>query len=408
MTHGLLIPVLGQSLEETVAAAREYIASRTLNGVEISSSDLRLLLCALAIPLEMVAELLGCHPELIKRKAERWDLLYSQLPPKRTASGNSRYISRNDREKKSETKYSAELVRAQSYIEQHDLLHQEPTRAQYEYLYLTLGLPITALGRLLKRTDRIRFDLTNAGIERRSSYEQKYHRYKTDFFKTWSPEMAWVLGLLYTDGYITEHMVGLASIDVELLSSVGALLFNRFEISEYLQPDGRNRISKLGVYHPKILSDLRSLGLEERKSLTMQFPNVPDEYVRHFIRGCWDGDGGFTVSKGKLYAHYTCGSLAFIEKLAHELFKTGITRRILRFDKSLDYRDAKEKWQQLRHTYGRDGPYPLSIYKRRNANAYDLRLSGRAQLAPLFEYLYKEVPEHMLLLRKYDLIRKNL
>lgn len=264
------------------------------------------------------------------------------------------------------------------------------------------------LGRLLKRTHRINLDLNKAGVTVRSRNEQMFHRYKVDFFKTWSPEMAWVLGLLYTDGNLSGRTVKLASIDADLLSSVGALLFKRFQIREYLQADGRNRISTLGIHHPEMVSDLRLLGLEERKSLTMRFPNIPHEYVRHFIRGCWDGDGGFSISSGKLSGHYTCGSLGFIQRITQELFKVGISRRILHFDKSLSRKDAIQERERLRSTYGPQGPYPLWISKRKNSNAYDIRLNGYAQLAPLFDYLYRGVTPDIRLQRKYDLISSNI
>jgi len=29
----------------------------------------------------------------------------------------------------------------------------------------------------------------------------------------------------------------------------------------------------------------------------MAFPKIPDEYIRHFVRGCWDGDGTVYIEK---------------------------------------------------------------------------------------------------------------
>lgn len=60
-----------------------------------------------------------------------------------------------------------------------------------------------------------------------------------------------------------------------------------------------------------------------KKSTTLEFPNVPIEYLSDFIRGVWDGDGSlsFTKSgnKNKNYqrqANLTCASLSFCTELA--------------------------------------------------------------------------------------------
>jgi len=60
------------------------------------------------------------------------------------------------------------------------------------------------------------------------------------------------------------------------------------------------------INNEKLYDNLVNLGLTPNKSLTMQFPNVPDEFVRHFIRGCWDGDGSVFVDKSsrKMYANF--------------------------------------------------------------------------------------------------------
>jgi len=42
---------------------------------------------------------------------------------------------------------------------------------------------------------------------------------------------------------------------------------------------------------------LKKLGLTEKKSLTIRFPNIDDNYTSHFIRGVLDGDGCIFVSK---------------------------------------------------------------------------------------------------------------
>ncbi len=126
----------------------------------------------------------------------------------------------------------------------------------------------------------------------------------------------------------------------------------------------------------------------------MQFPNIPSEYVRHFIRGCWDGDGSVYVSNGKLRASYTCGSYAFIERLVQELFKIGIHKTFL------DYAVKYETRLRLQALYP-DHKYPITIHKKISGNSYDIKFGDRDQLEKFFHYLYDDVSEHMYLSRKH-------
>jgi hypothetical protein len=76
-------------------------------------------------------------------------------------------------------------------------------------------------------------------------------------------------------------------------------------------------------------------GCGPRKSLTLQFPNVPKQYLPDFIRGCWDGDGSISHTKsanhGKSWqsqANLTSGSLSFCEELASILNSYDIKCRV--------------------------------------------------------------------------------
>ena len=47
--------------------------------------------------------------------------------------------------------------------------------------------------------------------------EHRYSDINESFFNTWSPEMAWILGLLYTDGYMKGNSVRLAMNDHDVI-----------------------------------------------------------------------------------------------------------------------------------------------------------------------------------------------
>ncbi len=75
------------------------------------------------------------------------------------------------------------------------------------------------------------------GLERRTQSEArieaikkgKFERFEYDdinenFFIGWSPGMAWILGLLFTDGSIDNTRVAINSVDIELLEKIKKLL----------------------------------------------------------------------------------------------------------------------------------------------------------------------------------------
>lgn len=115
--------------------------------------------------------------------------------------------------------------------------------------------------------------------------------------------------------------------------------------------------------------------------------------MRHFIRGCWDGDGSVFFSDGKLGASYVSGSLEFIKTLVDELYKMGIYRTILR-----GFLDSKDDFASLRSKYPH-GQYPLKIYieKRSKAPTYNLKIASKDNLINLFHYFYDGIDESLFL-----------
>lgn len=84
----------------------------------------------------------------------------------------------------------------------------------------------------------------------------------------------------------------------------------------------------------KIYNDLFELGLYPNKSLTVNFPKIPQKYLGHFIRGYFDGDGCIYFekrkgSKGQLIIKrirtiFTSGSKKFLEEMDNVLSGIGI------------------------------------------------------------------------------------
>lgn len=247
---------------------------------------------------------------------------------------------------------------------------------------------------------------------KQGKFEQfEYHDINENFFSEWSPQMAWLLGLLFTDGCIVEEGNGLracpgqsvvlTSMDRDMLENVRTHLKSTRPIRKKVQSyDKTKHIYSFDFYRKKMRDDLQKLGLIQRKSLTMKFPNVPEEYMRHFIRGCWDGDGSVYIGKdNRVNASFVSGSQDFIEKLVYELHKIGICRKKIS-QRGKDFKKMKLK-------YGIGGPYPLAIHKETRSNAYSIKLNSIWNCRKFFHYLYDGTDESMYLKRKYDVFMKG-
>ena len=113
-------------------------------------------------------------------------------------------------------------------------------------------------------------------------------RIDRDFFKNWTKEMAYIFGFWIADGDMTKNknQISFASNDYDLLEMIKSNLKSEHNIH-------KNGIKgfRLTICNRIIHDDLVKLGGTPAKSLTIQFPEVPDEFLSHFIRGEFDGDG---------------------------------------------------------------------------------------------------------------------
>jgi hypothetical protein len=226
------------------------------------------------------------------------------------------------------------------------------------------------------------------------------------FFTSWSREMAYVLGVIYTDGDLYSDPVrksyrfGVSQKEPELLNKVLRLMDCNARLCHTKKRGIAGELYRFAVQNKEMYAALIDLGLSPNKSKTMEFPNVPQEFVRDFIRGCWDGDGSiYFESPRKLRGSYTCGSLNFIERLVQELYKAGIYKR----KPPLDETDA----DRMRLNYP-DGRFPLRIHQEPRSKSYYIKVDTRENLERLFHYLYDGVEESLYLSRKYAVFVRGL
>lgn len=215
--------------------------------------------------------------------------------------------------------------------------------------------------------------------------------FNTDFFKSWSPEMAYILGFIFADGAIEDVRkssrtcyLAITSNDKPLLdqikkemNSAHKLYKRKPELVNY--PDGKRYLSKGGyilrIGSKTIYNDLLRLGLTPRKSLTILFPTVPLKLLPFFLRGYFDGDGCLYLYRGRSpLVIFTSGSLQFLIGLSQILYK------VLKIP-------PKNIFEQSTYFRLRYSPKPSKI---------------------ILSYIYQHLDESPFLERKYLIYKKYL
>jgi len=167
--------------------------------------------------------------------------------------------------------------------------------------------------------------------QKRGKVPQSYFDINECFFSNWSREMAYVLGLITTDGCISKSgTIALSINDKDLLEKVRQVMGSEHKICRSNHQEG------LYCFHftrPRLVKDLAGLGILPRKSLNVKFPAVPDAFLKDFVRGVFDGDGSvYFETRSKCYplrSTFVSSSQEFIEKLELVLQQMGLPERVI-------------------------------------------------------------------------------
>lgn len=147
-----------------------------------------------------------------------------------------------------------------------------------------------------------------------SQNARKYH-INQDYFKTWSHNMAYILGLWFADGCIYGGKmfdITLHKKDKYILKKIAEELDYKGSLYDYVD----RQASRINFSCVVIYNDIVALGGTERKSKTVLFPSVPKEYLPDFIRGYFDGDGCIMrLKNNRVNSAFTCGNKQFLDDL---------------------------------------------------------------------------------------------
>lgn len=171
-------------------------------------------------------------------------------------------------------------------------------------LYSQEGQPIEVLARYFGcSATTIRRRLQEAGVQIRLRGPKPVYR-STSTDPVWSANIAYVVGILATDGNLSRdgRHITITSKDKQLLETVCACLGLAIKITRAANGQGT-------LYHRLEWSDTRfykwlsATGLSPAKSLSLGHVDVPDEYFLDFVRGCIDGDGSILVYTDRYHKH---------------------------------------------------------------------------------------------------------
>ena len=215
--------------------------------------------------------------------------------------------------------------------------------------------------------------LARLEAQKQGKVPQQYFQINEKFFSSWSSKMAYVLGLIITDGCITkEGSVSLSMNDREILEKVKSAMASEHPVAKSKRQPGLHHFN---FARQGIVNDLARLGVGPRKSLTVKFPPIPKAYIADFIRGVFDGDGSVFFRKDNkkypLMTSFCSCSKDFIIELEVHLQKLGLPGR--------------------------------NIYQQRTKNGlfYNIKFSHKNS-QKLFDILYKNYPNIPFLERKYN------
>lgn len=109
--------------------------------------------------------------------------------------------------------------------------------------------------------------------------------------ETWSPKLAYAVGLLATDGCLSPpgHLIDLTSVDREQLENYRKCLGVDLRITEKFSV-GRKYL-RIQFKNVIFYNFLLSVGLTPAKSRTLGQLKIPVKYFFDFLRGVFDGDG---------------------------------------------------------------------------------------------------------------------
>lgn len=181
------------------------------------------------------------------------------------------------------------------------------------------GMSVYAIAKEVRQYQQAVAVTLDKYIEREKRKDYEFNR---NYFAVLNSEdKAYFLGFIAADGSLVDNGNGVLVLSISLEEGDRCILESfkeHLEAEQPIYPVGINQV-RMTVTNKKFAADLMKLGIEQRKSLTMEamLHAVPEQYRKDFIRGYFDGDGSIFLSQtgGGEPRHYVGirGTEAFLE-----------------------------------------------------------------------------------------------
>lgn len=185
----------------------------------------------------------------------------------------------------------------------------------------------------------------------------------------WSPELAYVCGLMATDGHLSidRRHLNLTSVDIEQLETFKRCLQITAPISWKSNGHGR-KCSQIQWSDSYLYKWFISIGITPQKTFTINEIKVPDLYFFDLLRGEFDGDGSSHAywdtrwrSSVSLYMSIVSASRAHLEWLNKKIValsgNSGLVRQYGTGIPYLIFSKTKARTLYDRMYYSPDIPY---------------------------------------------------
>lgn len=150
--------------------------------------------------------------------------------------------------------------------------------------------------------------------------KEKWPERDWSFLNTWTPTIAYIIGLLAADGWVSGPQLGFSSIDKELTSAFCDIFAPNSEpsIHKPKKPTHHTAYRKC-VHSQELIERLIPLGIVECKSAILTMPDVPVVLMPFYLRGYFEGDGGCSFAPASFLVMLTSGSAPFLTTIQNYL-----------------------------------------------------------------------------------------
>lgn len=161
-----------------------------------------------------------------------------------------------------------------------------------------------------------------------------------NFFKKWTPEMAYVLGFFAADGSMLKNNRGGCYLEFQVADRSALVQIQKAMKSNHKISKRKERNKKwkdhyrIQIGSKEIFNDLVKFGFMPAKTKIMKMPDISGQHISDFVRGYFDGDGCVYFKKHKrsdngreawvFTSRFTSGHKPFLEQLWGILKKHGL------------------------------------------------------------------------------------